>query len=67
STNNGHWHGRLFLSREADGLEDKTSALAPDAKSVAYCRAAPVPMMFDSETAGLIRKFLNDGTVGGEL
>lgn len=61
STNNGHWQGRLFLSKEADGLVDKTSALAPDAKCSAFCNVAHVPMMFDAETAELIRRFLLNG------
>lgn len=61
STNNGHWEGRLFLSREADGLVEKTSALAPDAVCAAFCNAAHVPMMRDEQTAELIRKFLTTG------
>ncbi len=62
STNNGHWPGRLFLNREADGLVEKTSALAPDAKCAAFCNVDHVTMMYDAYTAGLIRKFFETGT-----
>ena len=61
STKNGHWPGRLFLSREADGLVEKTSALAPDAKAAAFCNVDHVTMMFDAYTANLIRRFFETG------
>ncbi len=61
STNNGHWPGRLFLSRESDGLVEKTSALAEDAHYTAETSAAHVNMQYDYETAELIRKFFTEG------
>ena len=61
STNNGHWPGKLFLSRSADGLVESSSALPPDAQAVAYTDAAHVPMQYDAKTAELIKKFLLTG------
>ena len=61
STNNAHWPGKLFLSKSADGLVESSSAHAPDACAVAYTDAAHVPMMYDMQTAELIRKFLLTG------
>lgn len=61
STNNGHWPGKLFLSRDSDGLVEKTSALAGDAEYTAMTHAAHVNMQFDFETAELIRKFFTEG------
>ena len=57
SCNNHFWGGRLFLSKESDGMVEKSSALAPDADSVAFCNAPHIPMMFDEYTASLIDKF----------
>lgn len=62
STNNGHWPGKLFLSKESDGLVERFSAHAPDAKHIAYTNAAHIPMQFDAATAELIRSFLLHGT-----
>ena len=61
STNNGHWPGKLFLSDQADGLVDLTSAHAPDAKHVSRTGAAHVKMQYDRETADLIKKFFIHG------
>ncbi len=61
STNNGHWPGRVFLSKSADGLVESSSALAPDANAAAYTKAAHVPMQYDAQTAELIRNFLLTG------
>ena len=61
SINNGHWPGRLFLSKSADGLVESFSAIAPDAREVAYTEAAHVPMQYDEKTAELIKAFLLTG------
>ncbi|MBQ9087525.1 MAG: alpha/beta fold hydrolase [Lentisphaeria bacterium] len=61
STNNGHWPGKLFLSDQADGLVDLTSAHAPDAKHVTSTAANHVKMQYDPETAALIKKFFIHG------
>lgn len=58
STNNGHWPGKLFLSKSADGLVESSSAHAPDASAVAYTEAAHVPMQYDEKTAKLIKNYL---------
>ena len=57
SCNNHFWGGRLFLSQEADGMVEKSSALAPDADSTAFCNAPHMPMMFDQHTVQLIDRF----------
>jgi hypothetical protein len=61
SINNGHWPGKLFLSKSADGLVESFSAIAPDAREVAYTEAAHVPMQYDEKTAELIKAFLLTG------
>ena len=61
SVNNGHWPGRLFLSKSADGLVESSSALPPDAHETAYTSAAHVPMQYDAQTAELIKTFLLTG------
>ena len=61
SINNGHWPGKLFLSKSADGLVESFSAIAPDAREVAYTEAAHVPMQYDEETTELIKAFLLTG------
>ncbi|MBR2364501.1 MAG: alpha/beta fold hydrolase [Lentisphaeria bacterium] len=60
STNNGHWPGKLFLSRESDGLVEKHSALAEDAKHIAYTQASHISMQYDLQTADLILKFFTE-------
>lgn len=62
STNNGHWPGKLFLSKNADGLVESSSALAPDASCAAYVEADHVKMQYDRKTAELIKKFFLTGT-----
>ena len=61
STNNGHWPGKLFLSKNSDGLVESFSALAPDAGCVSYTNAAHVDMQYSYETAEQIRQFLLHG------
>ena len=61
STNNGHWPGKLFLNKEADGLVELTSAHAPDAKHISHTQANHVKMQYDPETATLIKNFLLHG------
>jgi pimeloyl-ACP methyl ester carboxylesterase len=61
STNNAHWPGKLFLSPKSDGLVESSSAHAPDAKAAVYVKAHHVGMMYDKETALLIRKFFIEG------
>ena len=61
STNNGHWPGKLFLSKDADGLVESSSALPPDAHATACTDAAHVPMQYDEKTAELIKAFLLNG------
>lgn len=61
STNNGHWPGKLFLNKEADGLVELTSAHAPDAKHITRTQANHVKMQYDPETAALIKQFLLHG------
>lgn len=62
STNNSHWPGKLFLSRDSDGLVESFSADAPDAADSARCEVNHVGMMFDRKTAGMIKKFLLTGS-----
>lgn len=61
SVNNGHWPGKLFLSKEADGLVDAVSAKAPDARYIAETQADHVSMQYDKKTAELIKKFFIQG------
>ena len=61
STNNGHWPGKLFLSKNSDGLVESFSADAPDAVASARCEAHHIGMMFDEKTAALIKKFFQTG------
>ena len=61
STNNSHWPGKLFLSKDADGLVESFSARAPDAHVTADTKAAHVKMQYDFSTASLIKKFFIDG------
>lgn len=61
STNNGHWPGKLFLSKNSDGLVESFSADAPDAVASARCEAHHIGMMFDEKTAALIKKFFLTG------
>ena len=62
SRNNGHWPGKLFLSKDSDGLVESFSAHAPDAAVSTETAAAHVTMQFDMQTALLIRKFFLEGT-----
>lgn len=62
SRNNGHFPGKLFLSKDSDGLVELSSAIVPDAGSVSYTEAAHIPMQFDAKTASLIEKFFLEGT-----
>ena len=66
SKNNGHWPGKLFLSRDSDGLVESFSADAPDASDSIQTRAAHIKMQFDAETAGMIRDFFINGSFSKE-
>lgn len=63
STNNsGFIPGKLFLSKDSDGLVEKSSVLTGDASFIAETKANHIQMQFDMETALLIRKFFLEGT-----
>ena len=61
SKNNAHWPGKLFLSKDADGLVESFSALAPDACAQVLVNAPHDPMQYDAEVAALIKRFFISG------
>lgn len=61
SKNNAHWPGKLFLSKDADGLVESFSALAPDACAQVLVNAPHDPMQYDAEVAALIKRFFVNG------
>lgn len=61
SQNNAHWPGKVFLSKDADGLVESSSALAPDACAQVLVNAPHDPMQYDAEVAALIRSFFING------
>ena len=62
SCNNAHWPGKLFLSKESDGLVESSSAHAPDEDITIMTKAPHDPMQYDSYTASLIKKFFMTGS-----
>lgn len=60
--NNAHWQGKLFLSKDSDGLVESFSANPADACDTVTMNIAHVPMMYDRLVIDQIRHFLLHGS-----
>lgn len=62
SENNGHWPGKVFLHKDADGLVESFSALAPDAHEHVFVDVPHDHMQRDAKVAELMKNFFAQGT-----